>query len=109
MSAAFRELYLSNTEYLSGNGEYLQIGLSGQPPTDDDIYYAFLNHAPSDREDAFRDLYQRLHGGKRRIPPWPNSQTTTAMKRRWQQASKREKPPKPYWTICSISIISGSM
>ena len=68
MSAALKELYLSNREYLSGNEEYLQIGLSRQPPTEDDIYYVFLNHAPSDREDAFRDLYQRLHGGSVAFP-----------------------------------------
>ena len=68
MSAALRELYLSNTEYLSSNEAYLEIGLSGQPPTDDDIYYAFLAHAPSDGEEAFRGLYQRLHGGAVAFP-----------------------------------------
>ena len=40
----------------------------GQPPTDDDIYYAFLTHAPPDREEVFRDLYQRLHGGAVAFP-----------------------------------------
>ena len=68
MSAALKELYLSNIDYLSGYEEYLQIGRSGQPPSEDDIYYAFLNHAPSDRADAFRDLYQRLHGGSVAFP-----------------------------------------
>ena len=68
MSAALKELYLSNTEYLSSNEEYLDIGLSGQPPSEDDVYYAFLNHAPSGREEAFQDLYQRLHGGAVAFP-----------------------------------------
>ena len=31
--------------------------------TEDDIYHAFLKHAPEDRKEAFNDLYRRLHGG----------------------------------------------
>ena len=68
ISATLKELYLSNTEYLSSNEAHLEIGLSGQPPTDEDIYYVFLAHAPSDGEEAFRGLYQRLHGGAVAFP-----------------------------------------
>ena len=50
MSAAVRELYLQSID-------------SGQPAGEEDIYRAFLKHAPSDKKDAFRDVYQRLHGG----------------------------------------------
>ena len=31
--------------------------------TEEEIYLVFLNHAPPDREEAFRDLYRELHGG----------------------------------------------
>ena len=50
MSAAVRELYLQSID-------------SGQPAGEEDIYRAFLKHAPSDRKEAFLDVYRRLHGG----------------------------------------------
>ena len=50
MSAAVRELYLQNLD-------------SGQPAGEEDIYRAFLKHAPSDKKEAFLDVYRRLHGG----------------------------------------------
>ena len=60
MSAAVRELYLQYRE-----SEYRESGrLSGRPTTEEDIYRAFLNHAPADKKDAFRDVYLRLHGGR---------------------------------------------
>ena len=68
ISAALKELYLSNTEYVSSGEQYLQIGFSGQPPTEDDIYYAFLNHTPPDRQERFRALYRKLHGGAVAFP-----------------------------------------
>ena len=50
MSAAVRELYLQSID-------------SGQPAEEEDIYRAFLKHTPSDKKDAFLDVYRRLHGG----------------------------------------------
>ena len=50
MSAAVRELYLQSLD-------------SGQPAEEEDIFRAFLKHAPSDKKDAFLDVYRRLHGG----------------------------------------------
>ena len=50
MSAAVRELYLQSLD-------------SGLPPTEEGIYRAFLKHAPADKKEVFRDVYQRLHGG----------------------------------------------
>ena len=50
MSAAVRELYLQSLD-------------SGQPAEKEDIFRAFLKHAPSDKKDAFLDVYRRLHGG----------------------------------------------
>ena len=50
MSAAVRELYLQSID-------------SGQPAEEEDIYRAFLKHTPSDKKEAFLDVYRRLHGG----------------------------------------------
>ena len=58
MSAAMRELYLSDEEY-DRTGDSGQ----GRRTTEEAIYDAFLKHAPADRKEAFRDLYRRLHGG----------------------------------------------
>ena len=62
MSAALRELYLSNNE------EHLWVGQPQQPPTEDDIYHGFLSHAPPDRKEVFRELYRTLHGGAVAFP-----------------------------------------
>ena len=56
MSTALRELYLANEEYLR-NPE------RGQIPDEEAIYNTFLKHTPSDRREAFIDVYRRLHGG----------------------------------------------
>ena len=32
-------------------------------PTEEQVYHIFLKHTPPDREAAFLDVYQRLHGG----------------------------------------------
>ena len=55
MSSAIRELHLSQSEL-------------GQTVTEEDVYRAFLKHAPVDRMEAFRDLYRRLHGGAFAFP-----------------------------------------
>ena len=49
MSAAVRELYLQSID-------------SGQPAEEEDIFRAFLKHAPSAKKEAFLDVYRRLHG-----------------------------------------------
>ena len=36
--------------------------------TEEDIYHAFLKHAPQDRKEAFHDLYRRMHGGAFAFP-----------------------------------------
>ena len=62
MSAALKELFSYNQDYL------LFQGGSVQPPIEEDIYDAFLKHTPPDRREAFRDLYRRLHGGPYAFP-----------------------------------------
>ena len=37
-------------------------------PTEEEVYDAFLQHAPPDRKEAFRGLYRRLHGGAHAFP-----------------------------------------
>ena len=51
MSAAVRELYLQNLDWLA------------TPVTEEAIYNAFLKHTPADKKEALRGLYQTLHGG----------------------------------------------
>ena len=58
MSAAIRELYLSQKEY-----ERTESSGQGRRATEEAVYDAFLKHTPDDRKEAFRDLYRRLHGG----------------------------------------------
>ena len=57
MSSALREIYVPYNE------EPFLTGEAGRPPTDAEVYLAFLKHVPSDREEELRDLYRRLHGG----------------------------------------------
>ena len=59
MSAALRELYLSNT-----SSRALRSGQAGQPPSEEAVYDTFLKHSPPDRKVEFRNLYRRLHGGQ---------------------------------------------
>lgn len=40
-----------------------QIAVSPDRLTEAEIYQAFLSNTPPDKQDAFRDLYRRLHGG----------------------------------------------
>ena len=61
MSSALRELYLPNQEFI-------RTGDAREPPTEEEIYEAFLKHAPDDKREAFRDLYRRLHGGAVAFP-----------------------------------------
>ena len=63
MSAAIRELYLSYKEY-----ERTESSGQGRRATEEAVYDAFLKHTPADRKEAFRDLYQRLHGGPYAYP-----------------------------------------
>ena len=53
LAAALRELY-----YLGLSRERLW------PATEAEIYEVFLRNTPPGREDDFRDVYQRLHGGQ---------------------------------------------
>ena len=55
MSAALSELYVSSRE-----GR--QAGERGRGLTEDEIYSAFVEHAPPESHEEFRDLYRRLHG-----------------------------------------------
>lgn len=60
MSVALRELYSRYEVYLLLDPV--------QPPSEEDIYDAFLMHTPPDRLEAFQDLYRRLHGGHFAFP-----------------------------------------
>ena len=59
ISAALRELYLSNT-----SSRALRSGQAGQPPSEEAVYDTFLKHSPPDKKVEFRNLYRRLHGGQ---------------------------------------------
>ena len=38
-------------------------GTRNWPPTESDIYHAFLSNTPPEKRDGFPGLYRRLHGG----------------------------------------------
>ena len=59
MSAALHELYLLNSEYWRN----LESGQIATEFTEEVIYNSFMEHAPADKKDALRNLYQTLHGG----------------------------------------------
>ena len=59
MSAALRDLYLSNT-----SSRALRTGAVGQPLGEEAVYDTFLKHSPADKKEEFRNLYRRLHGGQ---------------------------------------------
>ena len=67
MSSALRELYLSNREFSETSGS------SGQYASEERIYSVFLNHTPPGLQEAYRDLYRRLHGG-----PYADPEATLA-------------------------------
>ena len=54
VSLALRELYTQSLLF--------------EDPNHDSIYYAFLSNAPPGKEEAFRNAYQRYHGGPIRSP-----------------------------------------
>ena len=58
MVSALRELYRPEHDYWDSSGRRM-----ASPPTEKQVYLAFLKHAPEDRKEAFQDLYRRLHGG----------------------------------------------
>ncbi len=59
MSAALREYLLERSDSSDENEEIL--------------YRALLDHAPSDRKDAFQEIYRALHGGPYVFPEPPAS------------------------------------
>ena len=56
MRAALRELYLLTLDPVSDDA------------VEERTYLTFLKHVPADRKEAFRELYQRLHGGQFAFP-----------------------------------------
>ena len=56
-ASALRDLYL-----LQLGSEY---GIDG---VEEEVYRTLLKHTPVDRQEAFRDLYRRLHGGAHAFP-----------------------------------------
>jgi hypothetical protein len=56
MSSALAQVYLSSV----GEGV---TSSKREAPTEEEIYQTFMEHAPTDREEEVRELYQRLHGG----------------------------------------------
>ena len=59
MSSALRELHLLGEDNSQSEG---------RANTEDEIYYVFLQHNPSERVEEFRDLYRRLHGATAAFP-----------------------------------------
>ena len=59
MAAALRDLSRS---LLKSDMKLLPSGLTDSGK-EERIYYAFLKHTPVDKEEEFRGLYRRLHGG----------------------------------------------
>ena len=55
LSSALRELHLSELRRHKQTHRIAEV--------EEDIYRVFLKHAPADKKEEFRDLYQRLHGG----------------------------------------------
>ena len=55
LSSALRELHLSELRRHKQTHRIEEV--------EEDIYRVFLKHAPADKKEEFRDLYQRLHGG----------------------------------------------
>ena len=59
MSSALRDLHLLGEDNSQSEG---------RANTEDEIYYVFLQHTPSERVEEFRDLYRRLHGATAAFP-----------------------------------------
>ena len=88
VSTSLRELYDSGES-------------SGSPATEDEIYQAFLSNTPSERQDQFRDLYSRLHGGP--PPGWtptgpvPSTPDTAALVALYDSANGQDWNNNRFW------------
>lgn len=80
MSAAVRELYLESNS-------------TREITTEEDIYRAFLKHAPEDRKDVFRYVYRRLHGGEYAFDAAESQAANDAAARVFDHISWFEDPP----------------
>ena len=61
MTSVFNELYVSS-------GGHVPALRFSTPPTEVEIYEAFLKHAPAQRQEEVRELFRRLHGGDFAFP-----------------------------------------
>ena len=95
MSAAVRELYL---QYRESEGRVWT--------TEEDIYRAFLNHAPADKKDAFRDVYLRLHGGRYEFDAPAQAAIEAAIAQFAGLAPWLEDPPDESHFIAAQSIFT---
>ena len=88
VSTSLRELYDSGES-------------SGSPATEDEIYQAFLSNTPSERQDQFRDLYSRLHGGPppgwRPTGPVPSTPDTAALVALYDSANGQDWNNNRFW------------
>ena len=93
MSAAVRDLYLQYRE-------------SGRPTTEEDIYRVFLNHAPADKKDVFREVYRRLHGGRYEFDAAAQAAIEAAIAQFAGLAPWLEDPPDESHFIAAQSIFT---
>ena len=89
MSAAVRELYLER-----------------ESTTEEDIYRAFLRHAPEDRKDVFRYVYRRLHGGEYAFDAAQSQAASEAVGRVFEHISWFEDPPDGYHIKAARNIFT---
>ncbi len=61
MSSTLNELYVSSRGYVPA----LKFSM---PPSDMEIYEAFLKYTPAQRQEEIRELFRRLHGGDFAFP-----------------------------------------
>ena len=103
MRAAVRELYVQWRDSFS----YFAI-LREETTfyTDEDIYRTFLNHAPADKKDAFRDVYLRLHGGRYEFDAAAQAAIEAAIAQFAGLAPWLEDPPDESHFIAAQSIFT---
>ena len=65
MAAALRELSMT---LLKSDSKFLPSGHISDHGWEGEIYYALLKHTAADRQEEFRKLYLRLHGGPFAFP-----------------------------------------
>ena len=65
LAAALKDLSVT---LLRSDSKVLPSGFISDHGWEEEIYYALLKHTAADRQEEFRDLYRRLHGGPYAYP-----------------------------------------